>query len=1031
MTASFINAAEAKRSVPMSGVRTARSLLLGGGAPDTPWARFDAAWYRGMYAETAGLGADDALAFYLEKGSGLGHAPNMFFDEVWYRQTYPEVDMAVQIGEYESGFDEYCRSGHATRSPHWLFDNALYREYYADLTDEVLAANGFVNRYDHYLRFGDRENRLGHLFFDPAMYRARYSAQAAAIEQAGPFAHYLSRLPAAARDTSPGSRGAREAEPRTGWYFDPEWYRAKYPPIGDAIAEGTWAAALQHYLCNGTPTDFDPLPEFSEAYYLARYEDVAQGVIERRLRCGYDHFLRSGVFELRAPCETVDLRYYVAANDGVAQDLAERRARDALAHFLSIGRPRGAAARPPVDRPPTETEARHLFIAAARAQLPVHGRRVLDFSLGRGGPAVSVCMVLHNQFALTMQALASLRACFAGAIELILVDSGSTDETRHITSYVAGARLLRFENNIGFVRGCNAGFRIAQAPAVLMLNNDVTLGPGAIAAALGRLASDPRIGAVGGKVIRSHGVLQEAGCIIWGDGFTAGYMRDESPLAPEANFVRDVDFCSGAFLMLRADVLRVMGGLDEAFAPAYYEETDLCVRITRAGWRIVYDPAVTLNHLEYGSGGQRKAEEQIVRSRDIFVSKHREWLAAKPLQPTPPPGVTVGSRPDPAASLHARSPRVTEPGFQRVLFIEDTLPLRGIGSGFVRSNDILRAMADLGAAVTVFPVNGCRFDLAAVYADMPETVEALHDRAETDLDAHLAERAGFYDIVWIARTHNLHRLHRTLARHCGQIPWVLDTEAIVSVRLAARARLDGADFDLPAAIATEFSQAHLCRRIVAVNAQEAALLRAAGVGPVAILGHARSPAPAGPGFSARAGLLFIGAIHEPDSPNHDSLIWLIDEVLPLVEAVLGPEIRLTVVGYLGEGVRLERFAGRPSVTLLGPVADTTPLYEKHRVFVAPTRFSAGIPYKVHESASFGLPVVATRLLAEQLGWTNGADLLAAAQNDAAGFAAAIISLYRSEPLWTRLRATALRRIESENDPKTYRETVGGLLRMNG
>jgi len=63
---------------------------------------------------------------------------------------------------------------------------------------------------------------------------------------------------------------------------------------------------------------------------------------------------------------------------------------------------------------------------------------------------------------------------------------------------------------------------------------------------------------------------------------------------------------------------------------------------------------------------------------------------------------------------------------------------------------------------------------------------------------------------------------------------------------------------------------------------------------------------------------------------------------------------------------LDRFRDHPRVTLRGPVTDLTPLYDSHRVFVAPTRFAAGVPYKVHEAASFGLPVVATDLLRRQL-----------------------------------------------------------------
>ena len=151
--------------------------------------------------------------------------------------------------------------------------------------------------------------------------------------------------------------------------------------------------------------------------------------------------------------------------------------------------------------------------------------------------------------------------------------------------------MLRMERNIGFLRGCNLALADVTAPALLFFNNDIELGHGAVAAALARLGSAAEIGAVGAKIIRTNGVLQEAGSIIWNEGTTIGYMRDAAPLAPEANFVRDVDYCSAVFLLCRTALVRQLGGFDEAFAPAYFEDADLCVRMIGAGYRIVYDPA--------------------------------------------------------------------------------------------------------------------------------------------------------------------------------------------------------------------------------------------------------------------------------------------------------------------------------------------------------------------------------------------------------------------------------------------------------
>ncbi|MBN8903207.1 MAG: glycosyltransferase, partial [Rhodospirillales bacterium] len=375
----------------------------------------------------------------------------------------------------------------------------------------------------------------------------------------------------------------------------------------------------------------------------------------------------------------------------------------------------------PVQQRMAEPQTKALFRRKAELLLPIVARSPLSFAT-TAPPTLAVVVVVHDKFPLTMMALASLRAKHAGPIQLILVDSGSTDQTQFITRFVRGATVLRFEQNVGFLRGCNAAFQ-ALGPTIdsfLLLNNDVELATDAVDAALRRLHGDPTIGAVGGKVVRTHGLLQEAGSIVWADGTTSGYLRDASPLAPEANFVRDVDFCSGVFLLLRADLLRALDGFDDAFAPAYYEDTDLCMRVHAAGLRVVYDPSVVIHHHEYGSATSTQAvDSAIAERRARFATRHAAALEGRRL-------------PEPVAMLWARD---AGPRRRRILFVEDQIPLRAIGSGFVRSNDILRVLASLDCAVTVYPLLPNGFDLAAVFADMPDTVEVMHDRWLDQLEA--------------------------------------------------------------------------------------------------------------------------------------------------------------------------------------------------------------------------------------------------------------------------------------------------------
>ena len=489
--------------------RPARDLLRLPGATSIPWAVFDANWYRATYAEAAahldGAPADAVLAFYFDVGQGLGHSPNMLFDEVWHRRAYPGIAGLVEEGRFPSAFDAWCRGGCRERSPHWLFDELEYRRRNPDITEAYLDRNGLANGYEHFLWRGTAEDRIAHELFDPVVYRANLSPEEAEAAVAdGPFWDCLRRM------------HRRDAEPRLSPRFDPAWYRDRYPEVRQLIAAGAWLWAIEHYLNNITPTQFDPLPAFSEAYYLARYDDAAEQVRQGQSYNGYAHFLRVGVAEGRTPSEPIDLAWY-ATRDNVRNDLEQGLAEDAFVHLLTVGVAEGRPMAPPSDAAITERAARTLFREKARALSVTHARTTLNFAVADQA-MLSVIMVLHNQFELTMMALGSLRANYPGDIELVLVDSGSTDETRNITRHVRGAAHFRFDTNIGFVRGCNAALQSSTGEVVLYLNNDTELAPGAITAALRRLNGDLTIGAVGGMILRSHGMVQEAGNIVYIDG---------------------------------------------------------------------------------------------------------------------------------------------------------------------------------------------------------------------------------------------------------------------------------------------------------------------------------------------------------------------------------------------------------------------------------------------------------------------------------------------------------------------------------
>jgi len=189
------------------------------------------------------------------------------------------------------------------------------------------------------------------------------------------------------------------------------------------------------------------------------------------------------------------------------------------------------------------------------------------------------------------------------------------------------------------------------------------------------------------------------------------------------------------------------------------------------------------------------------------------------------------------------------------------------------------------------------------------------------------------------------------------------------------------------------------------------------------LGHAVEVTPTENGFDERRDLLFVGAIHSVASPNADSMIWFSEHILPLIRDGLGKDVKLVIAGMSCPEFQARFDNG--SMEQRGKVDDLTPLYNRARLFVAPTRFSAGIPLKICEAAAHGLPTVTTSLSGLQLGWNHGQELLLA--DDARNFADACVRLYTDRRLWNQLRQNMLKRVAEDFSPEKFSERLRRII----
>ncbi|MBI2323093.1 MAG: glycosyltransferase, partial [Chloroflexi bacterium] len=198
--------------------------------------------------------------------------------------------------------------------------------------------------------------------------------------------------------------------------------------------------------------------------------------------------------------------------------------------------------------------------------------------------SLSAIVLTWNGRAHVQRCLASIAAQAAPPDETLVVDNGSLDETTALVRVAAPwARLVALGRNVGFAPGMNLGARLARGDILLFLNQDVELRPDACAALRAAFAARPEAGVVGAKLLEPDGLtIQHAGGWLRRPLFLADHYgrgaRDAGspgPTAAQHDVAREVEYVNGAVLGVRRQVFEQLGGFDEGFAPAYFEETDL------------------------------------------------------------------------------------------------------------------------------------------------------------------------------------------------------------------------------------------------------------------------------------------------------------------------------------------------------------------------------------------------------------------------------------------------------------------------
>jgi GT2 family glycosyltransferase/glycosyltransferase involved in cell wall biosynthesis len=618
-------------------------------------------------------------------------------------------------------------------------------------------------------------------------------------------------------------------------------------------------------------------------------------------------------------------------------------------------------------------------------------------------PAVSFVLVLHNSAPLSLLSLESVIANADVSYELIVVDNACSDETALMLDRLQGAKIIRNETNIGFGPACMQAAACAVGEYLCFFNDVAQLTTAAISTALANF-TNPRVGAVGGKMLLANGALQEAGNIVWSDGSTLGYGRGDDPQSPQYNFRRPVDYCSEVFLVTPRRLFTEVGGFSSEFVDTYYADVDYCMTLWQRGLQAIYEPLTVVRHYGFAApGGNEPAPARMGEHQKKFSLK---WNTELRRHYAPDQSHICAAR----IALNATG--------LRILYIDDQVPHRILGSGYPRSNDILSCLVALGHHVTcstfTFPL------LRDEHWDIPREVElfdGLRNRAALINDYLRAS-----DVVWVSRPHNLQVLltEGLPERTARSFKLIYDAEAIFSDRIRQQSALENSATEavLPY---DEFALARSADAVVVVSERDKARMLQSGVRSAHVIGFQLCPAATPTVFAERRSLLFVGGLHGADNPNADSMRYFSREVWPVVQKATGAEF--IIAGYRTDEVLND--LNSSTVRVLGAQNDLRPLYESARVFVVPTRYAAGLPFKAYEAAAYGVPLVVSGLIARQMRWRDEIDYLVA--HDADTFARQCSRLYRDEGLWETLRANALSRVSSELSEQVFGAAVASVL----
>jgi N-acetylglucosaminyl-diphospho-decaprenol L-rhamnosyltransferase len=226
--------------------------------------------------------------------------------------------------------------------------------------------------------------------------------------------------------------------------------------------------------------------------------------------------------------------------------------------------------------------------------------------------AIAVVLVTYESAEDLPACIASLpRAAAPHELEILVVDNASRDDSAGV-GRTLGAKVVESHRNLGYSRAANRGAAETTAPWLLVANPDTLLAPGSLARLVATAEADPRIACIGPRLRNLDGSDYPTGrrfpsLLVGGLHALLGPVWPDNPATRRYHLTdldrtrpARVDWVSGACMLLRRSAFDAVGGFDGSYF-MYFEDMDLCLRLARAGWKIVLEPRAIVEHVVGGS----------------------------------------------------------------------------------------------------------------------------------------------------------------------------------------------------------------------------------------------------------------------------------------------------------------------------------------------------------------------------------------------------------------------------------------------